>query len=90
MDELANKYPDIHILEVDVDDNDVGVLLGKFVLGFLLLLQELAKEYGVKAMPTFFYFVNGVRQPIELTGANADRLRSDVEQLIPKKGKDTQ
>jgi thioredoxin 1 len=61
--ELAETYPDIDFVKVDVD-----------------VAEEITKEYGITAMPTFHLYANGFLN-YNVRGANKQVLAESVKLL---------
>ena len=48
-------------------------------------MEELADEYGISAMPTFFFFRNGENLG-SFTGHDENLVREEIEKHLPVRG----
>lgn len=83
---LAQELKDIVIIKVDVDENEVMheycQRYSRFTnaFPFRCVIQDIATEYKVTAMPTFIFIKNGAKID-EFAGANEAKLKELINKL---------
>jgi thiol-disulfide isomerase/thioredoxin len=80
--QLSNRYMNVVFVKIDVDQMTVGFRWTPFEVATLYSLhfQETARQFGIRAMPTFLFFKNS-QQVAQVQGANIPQIEANIKQF---------